>query len=125
MRWVRIGAALALGVTGGAAAPAAPSGVGDQVRAWRRTHEAAILREFAELLALPNLASDAVNIGRNADRIVAMLRQRGLSGRLLDGRGGPPPVYGELTVPGARRTVLVYAHYDGQPVAATAWASTP
>jgi len=83
------------------------------------------LREFADLLSLPNLASDAANIGRNADRIVAMLRQRGLSARLLDGRGGPPPVYGELIVPGARRTVLIYAHYDGQPVDAKAWASPP
>src|SRR2546425_9149215 len=104
MRWVRIAAALALGVSAVAAAPPAddPSRAGDQVRAWRRAHEGAILREFAELLALPNLASDAVNIRRNADRIVAMLQQRGLSARLLDGRGGPPPVYGELTGPGAR-----------------------
>ncbi|HLQ22255.1 MAG TPA: M20/M25/M40 family metallo-hydrolase, partial [Gemmatimonadales bacterium] len=97
----------------------------DRVRAWRRAHEPAILREFAGLLALPNLASDDANIRRNADRIVMMLRQRGLSARLLDGRGGPPPVYGELMVPDARRTLLIYAHYDGQPVDASAWASPP
>ena len=127
MRWVRIGAALVLGAsTLGAAPPAAdPARLTDPVRAWRRAHEPAILREFADLLSLPNLASDAANIGRNADRIVTMLRQRGLSARLLDGRGGPPPVYGELVAPGARRTVLIYAHYDGQPVDANAWASPP
>ena len=102
-----------------------PERVTDRVRAWRRAHEAAVVREFAALLAVPNLASDAANIGRNAERIAAMLRQRGLSARLLDGRGGPPPVYGELIVPGARRTVLVYAHYDGQPVDAKAWTSPP
>src|SRR2546422_9859208 len=100
MRWIRIGAALALGVSAVAAAPPAdPSPVGDQVRAWRRVHEAAILREFAELLALPNLASDAVNIGRNADRIVALLRQRGLSARPPHGRGRPPPADGRLAGP--------------------------
>ena len=127
MRWARIGAALAWGVSalGAVPPPADPSRAAVQVRAWRRAHEADILREFADLLSLPNLASDAVNIGRNADRIVAMLRQRGLSARLLDGRGGPSPVYGELMVPGARRTVLVYAHYDGQPVDANAWTSPP
>jgi acetylornithine deacetylase/succinyl-diaminopimelate desuccinylase-like protein len=102
-----------------------PERVTERVRAWRRAHEAAVVREFAALLAVPNLASDAANIGRNAERIAAMLRQRGLSARLLDGRGGPPPVYGELIVPGARRTVLVYAHYDGQPVDAKAWTSPP
>ncbi|PYQ26003.1 MAG: hypothetical protein DMF81_00755 [Acidobacteria bacterium] len=102
-----------------------PARVREQVRAWRQAHEASILREFAGLLAVPNLASDAPNIRRNAERIVAMVEQRGLSARLLDGQGGPPPVYGELRVPGAVRTVLVYAHYDGQPVDPTAWASPP
>jgi len=53
------------------------------------------------------------------------MRARGLRARLLDGRGGPPAIYGELVAPGARRTVLIYAHYDGQPVDAKAWASPP
>jgi acetylornithine deacetylase/succinyl-diaminopimelate desuccinylase-like protein len=97
----------------------------ETVRAWRLRHERAILREFAELLALPNVASDETNIRRNADHIAAMLRKRGVAARLLDGRGGPPPVYGELRAPGARRTVLIYAHYDGQPVDPKAWASPP
>jgi acetylornithine deacetylase/succinyl-diaminopimelate desuccinylase-like protein len=111
---------LVLAVTAGPGAADAPP-----VRAWRRTHEAPLVREFAELLAIPNLASDGANIARNAEHIAAMMRRRGLRARLLDGRGGPPPVYGELAVPGARRTVLIYAHYDGQPVDATAWASPP
>lgn len=123
----RVAAALVVGLSAVDAAPPAtdPTRLRDQVRSWRRTHEAAILREFAGLLALPNLASDGPNIRRNADHIVAMLQRRGVAARLLDGRGGPPPVYGELMVPGARRTVLIYAHYDGQPVDATAWASPP
>ena len=29
--------------------------------------------------------------------------------------GGPPAVYGELPAPGATRTLVLYAHYDGQP----------
>jgi acetylornithine deacetylase/succinyl-diaminopimelate desuccinylase-like protein len=122
-----LAAALVLGVTAlGAAPPASdPARLRDQVRSWRQAHEAAILREFAGLLALPNLASDEANIRRNAEHIVAMLQARGLGARLLDGRGGPPAVYGELMVPGARRTVLIYAHYDGQPVDAKAWASPP
>jgi len=121
------GAALSIAASALAAAPpsADPARLRDEVRAWRRAHEAAVLREFAELLALPNLASDEANIRRNADHIVGMLQKRGLAARLLDGRGGPPPVYAELIVPGARRTVLVYAHYDGQPVDAKAWAGSP
>jgi acetylornithine deacetylase/succinyl-diaminopimelate desuccinylase-like protein len=126
-RWCAAMAVLAFGATlrGAPARAGDPADSRDEVRAWRRAHEGAVLREFADLLSLPNVASDEANIARNAERIAAMLRQRGLTARLLDGRGGPPPVYGELAVPGARRTVLIYAHYDGQPVDATAWASPP
>ena len=50
---------------------------------------------------------------------------RASQARLLEGEGGPPAVYGELRTPGARRTVLFYAHYDGQPVDPAKWASPP
>src|SRR5262245_16069142 len=90
-----------------------------------RANEAAILREYVDLLSIPNLASDGPNIRRNADHIVKLLERRGVSARLLDGAGGPPPVFGELRSPGAKRTVLFYAHYDGQPVEPEKWASPP
>jgi acetylornithine deacetylase/succinyl-diaminopimelate desuccinylase-like protein len=93
---------------------------------YRRGHEVEILREFSTLLAIPNLASDSVNIRRNADTIVAMLRRRGVTTRLLESpAGGPPAVYGELRTPGATRTIVLYAHYDGQPVEAAKWATPP
>lgn len=95
------------------------------VREWVRAHEIAILREFAGLLAIPNLARDGPNIRRNAEHIAALLGRRGLTTRLLDGEGGPPVVYGERSSPGARRTIVVYAHYDGQPVTEADWATPP
>ena len=97
----------------------------DQVRSYRTAHEAEILGELRELLAIPNVAADRPNIARNAERIVAMLERRGVQARLLDGGEGPPAVYGELLVPGARRTVMWYAHYDGQPVDTTQWTTPP
>ena len=53
---------------------------------------------------MPNVASDAVAIRRNADAIVTMLERRGVAARLLEVEGSPPAVYGELATPGARRT---------------------
>ena len=97
------------GVAQGAAVRAA-------ARRYREAHEAEIAREFAELLAIPNVASDSANIRRNAAAVMEMLRRRGVTARTLDGDGGPPAVYGELRTPGATRTVVFYAHYDGQPV---------
>jgi acetylornithine deacetylase/succinyl-diaminopimelate desuccinylase-like protein len=95
------------------------------VRRWRVAHEAPVVRELAEFLAVPNLASDADGIRRNAEHARALLERRGVAARLLESPGSPPAVYGELKVAGARRTVMVYAHYDGQPVDAAAWTTPP
>jgi acetylornithine deacetylase/succinyl-diaminopimelate desuccinylase-like protein len=114
-----------IGSLSAAPAAAASGGLAEKVRAWRRAHQAAILREFADFLALPNLASDGESIRRNAAHIVGMLERRGVRARLLEAGGGPPAVYGELLAPGAERTILVYAHYDGQPVDPARWTSPP
>jgi acetylornithine deacetylase/succinyl-diaminopimelate desuccinylase-like protein len=95
------------------------------VRRHLEARRPAVLRELADLLSLPNLASDDAAIRKNAGHLVGMLEARGVSARLLEGGGGPPAVYGELRTPGARRTVLFYAHYDGQPVHRPDWASDP
>jgi acetylornithine deacetylase/succinyl-diaminopimelate desuccinylase-like protein len=104
--------------------PAAAAGA-EAARAFVREHEADILREFAELLSLPNVASDTANIRRNAEHIQRMLTRRGLRAEVLDGAGGPPVVYGEKRTPGAKRTLMIYAHYDGQPVVEAQWSSPP
>jgi acetylornithine deacetylase/succinyl-diaminopimelate desuccinylase-like protein len=116
MRW-----ALALGLTLAAAAPASAS-----PESWVTAHREPLLREYLDLLAIPNVASDRSNIRRNADRIAAMMAARGLSPRLLESEDGsvPPLVYGEWLVPGAKRTLVLYAHYDGQPVTPEAWTVT-
>ena len=94
-------------------------------RKYREAHEADIAREFADLLAIPNVASDSVNIRRNTAAVIELLRRRGVSARALQGDGGPPAVYGELRTPGATRTVVFYAHYDGQPVDPSQWTGAP
>lgn len=98
-----------------------------KVREYRRANEHQILEEFTTLLAIPNVASDVVNIRKNTGRILQMMKDRGLNPRLLETsrHESPPAVYGEWKTPGATRTILVYAHYDGQPTDATQWTSGP
>ncbi|HEU5169612.1 MAG TPA: MATE family efflux transporter, partial [Gemmatimonadales bacterium] len=118
---------------GRGAAQAGPVGRGTsgaalarQVHEYRRAHEREILAELVELLAVPNVAADSVNIRANAALLVGMLERRGARARLLQSpAGGPPAVYGELATPGAQRTVVVYAHYDGQPVRREDWHTDP
>jgi acetylornithine deacetylase/succinyl-diaminopimelate desuccinylase-like protein len=95
------------------------------IHTWRRSHEQQILREFVPLIEIPNRASDQANIRRNADLIVSMMSRRGIATRLLELEGAPPVVFGEIKHARAKRTVIFYAHYDGQPVDPREWTSPP
>src|SRR5690348_2307197 len=70
---------------------ASPSTVA-AVRHYRQTHEVEIIREFVKLLSIPNTASDAANIARNADLIQQMLDARGFRVQLLPTAQGRGPV---------------------------------
>ncbi|HTG86030.1 MAG TPA: M20/M25/M40 family metallo-hydrolase, partial [Pyrinomonadaceae bacterium] len=98
----------------------------EKVRDYRRANEQPLLREYFEFLSLPNVANDGPNIRRNAARIMEMMKQRGLEPRLLeaDTPNTPPAVFAEWKTPGAQRTLLFYAHYDGQPTDPKQWTGT-
>ncbi|MBS1921081.1 MAG: M20/M25/M40 family metallo-hydrolase [Bacteroidetes bacterium] len=96
-----------------------------KIRNYRATNEKEIINEFVSLLSIPNIASDPVNIRKNADFILEMMKQRGLQEVQLlypKTNDAPPAVYGEIKVPGAKQTLVFYAHYDGQPVNPAQWA---
>jgi acetylornithine deacetylase/succinyl-diaminopimelate desuccinylase-like protein len=95
------------------------------VEAHRLAHEAAVMAELTTLLEVPNLAANARDIRQNAELLVDMLQRRGLEARILEADTGAPAVYGRLDVPGARRTIVLYAHFDGQPVDPDDWATPP
>jgi len=116
-------AALCIALAGTAAAQPNPGAAA--AHQWRATHEQAILAEFTKLLAIPNLASDEHNLRRNAEAVAALYEQRGVKTRLLELPGAPPVVFGEIDTPGATRTVIFYAHYDGQPLDPKEWSTPP
>ena len=94
-------------------------------RTYREAREATILKDFAALLAMPNVAQNLADVRRNAEYLEGQLRSRGITPQLLEVENAPPAVYGELKSPGAVRTVVFYAHYDGQPVDPKQWQGAP
>src|SRR5580704_8096451 len=114
---------LAAGLAAQTFTPSNPAALA--ARHWREQHERAIIDEFVTLLAIPNIASDRANIQRNAETIAAMMQKRGVAARLVSVPGGNPVVFGEIKTPGATRTVVFYAHYDGQPLDPKEWATPP
>lgn len=108
------------------AADPGPARAMNAARDWVATHEAAIVQELRELVALPNVADNHDDIRINADLLVKMLERRGISAQVLETPGAPVSVYGELKTRGAKKTLLFYAHFDGQPVGPPErWATPP
>jgi acetylornithine deacetylase/succinyl-diaminopimelate desuccinylase-like protein len=96
-------------------------------RAYRQASGSRIVRDFADLLAIPNVAVDSIGIHRNAEYIRQQLENVGVHTELWSLPGVPPIVYGELHPSGgaASRTLGVYVHYDGQPVDTSSWTHGP
>jgi acetylornithine deacetylase/succinyl-diaminopimelate desuccinylase-like protein len=87
-------------------------------------HGTAMLGEFREFLSLPNVSTVRSDMDANAEWIQRYIAGRGFSSRVVSA-GRAPYVLAEKTVAGAERTLLIYAHFDGQPVEPANWATPP
>ena len=134
MAGILCGWLLAWSLGANASDTASPDGVGlgaigpaqQAAAAHVAAHEEAIVRELRDLVALPNVADNHDDIRANADALVAMLEKRGIATRILEPPGAPVAVFGELRTAGATKTLLFYAHFDGQPVGPPErWAKMP
>ncbi len=97
----------------------------EDIRKYCNENTSAILKEYVNFISIPNIASDSINIKRNVNFMMDMMNKRGIKNVQLltvSSPGVPPVVYGEVLVPGAKTTLIFYAHYDGQPVNPTQWA---
>jgi acetylornithine deacetylase/succinyl-diaminopimelate desuccinylase-like protein len=97
----------------------------EAVRRYTAAHKAELMQGFSDFLSIPNVAADPASLKRNADLLVEMLKKRGIDSRLLSVPDAPSVVYGQVVVPGAKRTIVFYAHYDGQPVTPSEWDGSP
>jgi len=85
------------------------------------SHKKEIIQEYLQFVSIPNETNDTANIQLNAAFVQKMLKDRGLESELLSPSLGNPVVFAEYKVPGAKKTLNFYAHYDGQPVNPKQW----
>jgi acetylornithine deacetylase/succinyl-diaminopimelate desuccinylase-like protein len=86
-----------------------------QIRGARKTH----LAEFSELLSIPSVSTDsrhAKDVKRAADWVKNKLERAGCTRVKLHRTPRHPIVYGEWLGAGDAPTILIYGHYDVQPV---------
>ena len=98
----------------------------DKIRSYRESNEEKIYNDFISFLKIPNVATDTANINKNADFLLQLMNAKGIGNVQLlksNTKNVPPVVYGEVNVPGATKTIVFYAHYDGQPVNAALWSN--
>lgn len=92
------------------------------VQAHIQSNQHQIIKEFFNLLSIPNVSSDRENIKKNARFIAAMMKKRGINARIINtAENGNPVVFGDYPVKGATQTLMFYVHYDGQPVDPARW----
>jgi len=120
-RWCLVLAGLALS----AAAAANDGGLYRDVEDYRLRHESQIVAELAALASVRSVASDRAGLAAAADLLVTRLRERGFEATQWSVPGAAPLVFGTLNGSEAKRTVVFYAHYDGQPVTPSQWSSDP
>ncbi|MEM8798770.1 MAG: M20/M25/M40 family metallo-hydrolase [Pseudomonadota bacterium] len=124
-----VGALIAFLTMGTAAYAADDVSAKDAVRGWVLAHQAPIYQELDAFLRLPNDAADEAAILANARALKQMMETRGILSTILTAKGARPAVFGVLPADGPdadeRPTIMFYAHYDGQPVDPTRWATPP
>ncbi len=95
-------------------------GLKESVESYVQANQKEILSNLMAALEFPAVAADKANIRRKAEFLRDQLSKRGLVSEILE-TDGNPLVFGNLMVPSSPRTLLVYCHYDGQPVDPAKW----
>jgi acetylornithine deacetylase/succinyl-diaminopimelate desuccinylase-like protein len=97
-----------------------------QAREWDDQVVGAAQRNFPELLdllAIADVADNPADIQRNAAFLQRAFVRRGFKTQLLANPANRPLLLAELTTPAAgAKTLLLYIHFDGQPVIPEEWA---
>jgi len=94
------------------------------IRSVRSDKEIEWVKEYISFLSIPNIAADAIGLKQNATFIMQMMKRRNIQQvKLLNGtsKNFAPSIYGEVITSGATKTIIFYAHYDGQPVDSSQW----
>lgn len=86
----------------------------DDVFAYIEQHRDRFVDELCALLRQPSVSTQDRGVRECAELVRRQMAEAGLEARLV-ATPGYPVVFGELRPAGARRTVLVYGHYDVQP----------
>ncbi len=79
------------------------------------SHRDRFIEELRNLVRQPSISTENKGVKECAELIRLMMEQVGIEARVLP-TNGHPVVFGHLRSPRAKKTLLIYNHYDVQPV---------
>ncbi len=91
-------------------------------------HNEMHLKEYKELVSIPSISSipsHKSDVAKAANWIVNKLKSIGISQAHIIPTEGHPVVFGSWDKAPGKPTVLIYAHYDVQPVKESEWKNPP
>lgn len=89
------------------------------------SHRDEFLQGLSKLLAQPSISTLGVGIDETAEMLMEVMEESGLRTRKIE-TSGHPFIYGDAVAGPDKPTVLIYGHYDVQPVEPIdAWATPP
>ncbi len=101
----------------------------DALRARFEAHRPRLVEDLKRLVEIPSVAFEGrprEPLTAARDLVVELLARAGLQDiKTIPMTGSGDAVTGELAGPAGAPTVLLYAHYDVQPVNAAEWTSPP
>ena len=74
------------------------------------------LQDFRTLLKQPSVSAQKIGIEDCARIVRKQMETAGINARILPEKNGNPVVYGEARSKSSSKTLLIYGHYDVQPV---------
>src|SRR5687768_1917164 len=98
------------------ASDAAWTGLERAIAAGRRR----ILEGLAAFLRVDTVSQNPDGVRAGGQWLAQAMKARGLAAEVMD-TGGNPAVFGSLPLAEARRTVLVYCHFDVKPAPPAGW----
>lgn len=100
----------------------------ERVNAYIDRNLGRFIEELLVLIRQPSVSARWEGVEECSRLLVQMMERVGIRPRVLPmgGKRNPPLVYGEILNPEAKRTLLIYGHYDVQPPEPLdAWESPP
>lgn len=78
-------------------------------------HSQKFISDLVRLVKQPSVSAKGEGMAKCAEMVEKMMREVGLSTRIIAEEEGNPVVYGEIKSETSKKTLLFYDHYDVQP----------